>query len=73
VALVLRALQEIHDLARMTREAAEGIARNVEPIGALGAVAEPAGELDRHTQALAATAAAIHHKLGSVAPTVRGR
>jgi hypothetical protein len=68
VALVLRALQDIHDLAQRTREAAEGIARNVEPISGLGAVAGPAGELDQHTQALAQTAAAIEQKLGALAP-----
>jgi hypothetical protein len=72
VALVLRALREIHELARMTRDAAEGIARNVEPIAGLDAVAGPAGELDRHTQALARAAAAIEHKLGGLAPAPRG-
>jgi hypothetical protein len=71
VALVLRALREIHDLARMTRDAAEGIARNVEPIAGLEAIAGPAGELDRHTQALAAAAAAIEQKLGGLAPAPR--
>ena len=71
VALVLRALREIHELARLTRAAAEGIARNVEPIAGLDAVAGPAGELDRHTQALASAAAAIEQKLGGLAPAPR--
>src|ERR671939_1026374 len=71
VALVLRALRDIRELAQRTREAAEGIARNVEPISGLDAVAGPAGELDRHTQALARTAAAIEQKLGGLAPAPR--
>lgn len=68
VALVLRALRDIHELAQRTREAAEGIARNVEPIGGLDAVAGPAGELDQRTQALARAAAAIEQKLGALVP-----
>jgi hypothetical protein len=68
VALVLRALHDIHELAVMTRDAAHGIARNVAPIGGLDAIAAPAQELDRQTQALAATAAAIETKLGGVVP-----
>ena len=68
VALVLRALRDIHDLAVMTRDAANGIARNVAPIGGLDAIGAPAQELDRQTQALAATAAAIETKLGGVVP-----
>jgi hypothetical protein len=68
VALVLRALRDIHELALRTREAAEGIAHNVEPIGRFGAVAGPVGELDQHTQALARTAAAIEQKLAALAP-----
>jgi hypothetical protein len=68
VALVLRALRDIHELAVMTRDAANGIARNVAPIGGLGAVGTPAQELDRQTRTLAATAAAIEAKLGSLVP-----
>jgi hypothetical protein len=70
VALVLRALRDIHELARMTREAAEGIARNVQPIAGLDAIAGPAEQLDHQTQALASTAAAIERKLATLAPTV---
>ena len=72
VALVLRTLQEIHQLARMTREAAEGIARNTEPIGGLSELAGPASQLDQHTQALASAAAAIERKLTGIAPASRG-
>ena len=68
VALVLRALRDIRELAQRTREAAEGIARNVEPISGLDAVAGPAAELDQQTRALAQTAAAIEQKLGVLAP-----
>ncbi len=72
VALVLRALRDIHELARMTREAAEGIARNVQPISGLVELLGPAGQLDQHTRALAATAAAIRHRLGTLAPAPPG-
>lgn len=68
VALVLRALQDIHKLAAMTRESADGIARNVAPISGLGAIAPPAEALDRETQTLAATAAAIQSKLSGLVP-----
>ena len=63
VALVLRALRDIRELAGMTREAAEGIARNVEPIGGLGALAGPVASLDEGTRKLAEVAARIEQQL----------
>ena len=63
VALVLRALRDIRELAGMTREAAEGIARNVEPIQGLGAVAGPVASLEEGTRKLAEVAARIEQQL----------
>ena len=63
VALVLRALRDIRELAGMTREAAEGIARNVEPIQDLGALAGPVAGLGEGTRKLAEVAARIEQQL----------
>jgi hypothetical protein len=68
VALVLRALREIRELAGMTREAAEGIARNVEPIQGLGALAGPVSSLDEGTRKLAEVAARIEQQLTGPLP-----
>jgi hypothetical protein len=69
VALVLRALRDIRELAGLTREAAEGIARNVEPIEGLGALAGPVGSLDEGTRKLAEVAAQIERQLEALAPS----
>ena len=63
VALVLRALRDIRELAGMTREAADGIARNVEAIDGLGALAGPVAGLDEGTRNLAEVAARIEQQL----------
>ena len=73
VALVLRALRDIRELAGRTREAAEGIARNVESIEGLGALAGPVGELDAGTRALADVAARIEQQLDALAPSTVAR
>lgn len=73
VALVLRALRDIRELAGLTREAAEGIARNVEPIQGLGALAGPVGSLDQGTRTLAEVAAHIEQQLDSLAPSAAAR
>jgi hypothetical protein len=67
VALVLRALRDIRGLAGLTREAAEGIARNVEPVRGLGALAGPVGSLDEETRKLADIAARIDRRLAGLA------
>jgi hypothetical protein len=69
VALVLRALRDIRELAGRTREAAEGIARNVEPIHGLGALAGPVASLDQGTRTLVDVAAQIEHQLDALAPS----
>ena len=69
VALVLRALRDIRELAGRTREAAEGIARNVEPIQGLGALAGPVGSLDQGTRKLAEVAAQIEQQVDVLAPS----
>ena len=68
VALVLRALRDIRELAGMTREAAEGIARNVEAIEGLGALAGPVASLDEGTRKLAEVAARIEQQLTGPLP-----
>ena len=68
VALVLRALGDIHQLAMDTREAAEGIARNVAPISRLSALQGPVQGLDDATRTLAAAAGTIEQRLASLAP-----
>jgi hypothetical protein len=73
VALVLRALRDIRELAGRTREAAEGIARNAEPIEGLGALAGPVGSLDEGTQHLAEVAAQIERQLDALAPSAAAR
>ena len=72
VALVLRALRDIRELAGLTREAAEGIARNVEPIRGLDALAGPVGSLDQGTRKLAEVAARIEQQLDALAPSTAG-
>jgi hypothetical protein len=73
VALVLRALRDIRELAGLTREAAEGIARNVEPTKGLGALGGPVGSLDEGTRKLADVAARIEQQLDALAPSTAGK
>lgn len=63
VALVLRALRELDELARMTRKAAEGIASNVATISKLDGLSEPVRELSAGTQALVTAAARLEERL----------
>jgi hypothetical protein len=72
VALVLRALRDIRELAGLTREAAEGIARNVEPIHGLDALAGPVASLDEATRRLAEVGARIEQQLDTLAPSSAG-
>ena len=72
VALVLRALRDIRELAGLTLEAAEGITRNVEPIQGLGALAGPVASLDQGTRKLAEVAAQIEQQLDTLAPSSAG-
>ena len=72
VALVLRALRDIRELAGMTREAAERIAHHLEPIQDLEALAGPTSRLDQATRQLADAAARIDQQLGALAPSRRG-
>ena len=69
VALVLRALRDIRELASLTREAAQGIARNVEPIQGLGALAGPVGSLDQGTRKLVEVAAHIEQQVDALVPS----
>jgi hypothetical protein len=64
VALVLRTLNDIYRLARITREAARGIATNVSIIPSLGALADPLEQLRGTTGSLVVTAATVERKLG---------
>ena len=74
VALVLRALKDIHQLTERTRDAARGVAANLAATPRLAGLEEPTGRLREATQALAATAASIERKLDTLAaePTPRG-
>jgi hypothetical protein len=63
VALVLRTLGEIHRLARLTGEAAHGVARNVSVVPSLGALAEPLTELRNATGATVVAALTIERKV----------
>lgn len=67
VALVVRALRDIHRLAEFTRDAAHGVATNVAAASRLERVAEPAGTLQEATGSLAATAASIERRLEALA------
>ena len=73
VALVLRALDDIHRLAIITRDAARGIRSNLLPIRQLGGLDAPIRELGEATSALAAAAASIEQKLGALVPGASSR
>jgi len=70
VALLLRVLKDIHELAKLTHEAAQGIATNVAVISRMEGLAEPARGVREATAALATTAASLEQQLAAlVAPT----
>lgn len=68
VAVVLRALRDIHRLAELTRDAARGIADNVAVGPRLALVGGPGQELRETADVLAVAAASIERKLGVLAP-----
>ncbi len=71
VMLVLRALSSIDRFARTTREAARGIARNVEVISGLTALNEPVHSLAEGTGALGSAAAALASRLEALSGAPR--
>jgi sorbitol-specific phosphotransferase system component IIC len=64
VALVLRTITDIYRLARITRDAARGVATNVSVIPSLAALTDPLAQLRSGTGALVVAAATIERKLG---------
>ena len=73
VALVLRALRDIHSLAAITRDAARGIARNLEPISSLPTLGEPARQLREAARTIAAAATSLERKAGALVAAPSGR
>ena len=73
VALVLRALLNIRQLAEVTREAAGGIVENLRAIAKLPGLAPPLEKVGRQSAVLAETAASIERKIGSLAPVAGKR
>jgi hypothetical protein len=67
VALVLQALRDIHRLAELTRDAARGIATNLQAVPRLGTAAEPALALRDTIHALAQTSSALKRQLKPLA------
>jgi hypothetical protein len=67
VALVVRALRDINRLAEFTRDAARGVATNVEPASRLAGVGEPADTLATTTGSLTTVAASIERRLQALA------
>ena len=74
VALVLQALRDIHRLAELTRDAAEGVRANVAAASRLTELESPARQLREATGALASTAASVEKKLDGLGaePAPRG-
>ena len=72
VSLLLRVLRGIHELAELIRNAARGIATNLQVVPRLGAAAEPALALRDAIHLLAQTASALERQLGAVAGDSRG-
>ena len=70
---MLRALDDIHRLAVITRDAARGIRSNLLAIRRLGGLEAPIRELGQATSALAAAAASIEQKLGALVPGALSR
>ncbi len=67
VALVLKELKGIHQLAEFTREAAQGLATNASAASQLATSEEPARRLREGAGALAAASASVEQKLDSLA------
>ena len=65
VAIVLRALADILRLAQITRDAARGVAANVAPASALGALAGSAEALRAAVARQAGAAASVGRKLAA--------
>jgi hypothetical protein len=69
VELVVRSLRDILRLAEFTREAAKGIAANVEVIPGLANVAGPAQKTLESARKLAEASEAIRKKLDNLVPS----
>jgi hypothetical protein len=67
VALVLRVLGHIHQLAELTREAAQGVAANATAVSRFPELEGPARGLREGTGSLASAAASLERKLDAVA------
>lgn len=63
VEMVLRSLHDIHRLAEFTRDAAQGIEKNVEVVPGLADVAGPAGQILAGSRRLKEISQAIAEKL----------
>ena len=72
VSLVLRALQDIHRLAEMTRDAARGVEANVAAAGRVAALEGPALRVREAGRAAAATAASVERKVDGLPAGSRG-
>ncbi len=70
VELILRTLKNINQLAEYTRDAADGIAKNVKVIPSLGNVAAPAQKIVDAAGRLTNASYAIEQKLTSLAGQV---
>jgi hypothetical protein len=67
VALVIRALKDIHQLAELTREAAQGVSNNMAAASRLASLGDSAHELRETLGTLASAAATLEQKLDAVA------
>lgn len=73
VALLLRVLVGIHRLAALTRDAARGIATNLEPVPGLAMIADPLGRIHAASKGVAASASALNGALETLsAPLQEG-
>lgn len=72
VAVILMVLRGIHRLAERTREAAEGVARNVAAAPRLAGTTDPARGVRDAVHALAVEAGSIDRTLKGLAPTAPG-
>jgi hypothetical protein len=75
VALILRTLRHIHELAVITRDAARGIGNHLQAVPKLGLLPEPARALAEAERELAAVARGLGGTLGALASALdpRGR
>jgi hypothetical protein len=67
VSLIIGALQDILLLSKRTRDAARGLARNVESVDRLSDLAAPGAHLHRATAELALRSIAMSQKLTALA------